>query len=126
MLTINNYRLRQPGQAMFKSSITKILNTPSRSLLRNYTTNIKLTPPDDLNIAEKHIFEKLSSNLSPLMLHVQDISGGCGSMYAINIISDEFNGLSMIKQHRIVNEVLKEEIKGWHGLQLKTKAGNKV
>jgi stress-induced morphogen len=53
---------------------------------------------------------------------VQDVSGGCGSMYALDIVSAKFKGLSVIKQHRLVNAVLKDEIKGWHGVQLKTKA----
>jgi stress-induced morphogen len=53
---------------------------------------------------------------------VQDISGGCGSMYAIAIESAKFQGLSVIKQHKLVNQVLKEEIAGWHGVQLRTKA----
>jgi stress-induced morphogen len=53
---------------------------------------------------------------------VQDISGGCGSMYAIAIESAKFKGLSVIKQHKLVNQVLKEEIAGWHGVQLRTKA----
>lgn len=53
---------------------------------------------------------------------VQDISGGCGSMYALEIESAKFNGLSVIKQHKMVNKVLEEEIKAWHGVQLRTKA----
>ena len=56
------------------------------------------------------------------MLNVKDVSGGCGSMFAINIVSEKFNGLSLIKQQRLVNEVLKDEISKWHGLQLRTKA----
>lgn len=77
-------------------------------------------------MAEKGIYEKLERELEPTTLQVRDVSGGCGSMYAINIISEKFNGLSMVKQHRLVNSILKEEISGWHGLQLKTKASNKV
>jgi stress-induced morphogen len=53
---------------------------------------------------------------------VQDISGGCGSMYAIEIESPRFQGLTVIKQHKLVNQVLKEEIAQWHGVQLRTKA----
>ncbi len=53
---------------------------------------------------------------------VQDISGGCGSMYAIEIESPKFKGLSVIKQHKLVNQVLKEEIAQWHGVQLRTRA----
>ena len=54
-------------------------------------------------------------------LQVKDISGGCGSMYWIDIVSERFRGLGMLKQQRLVNEVLKEEVKGWHGVQLKTR-----
>jgi stress-induced morphogen len=43
-------------------------------------------------------------------------------MYAIAIESAKFKGLSVIKQHKLVNQVLKEEIAGWHGVQLRTKA----
>lgn len=41
-------------------------------------------------------------------------------MYGIEIVSRSFKGLPVVKQHRLVQEVLKEEIKGWHGVQLKT------
>jgi stress-induced morphogen len=43
-------------------------------------------------------------------------------MYAIEIESSKFKGLTVIKQHKMVNEVLKEEIKSWHGVQLRTRA----
>lgn len=42
-------------------------------------------------------------------------------MYALEIVSPRFNGLSVMKQHRLVNAVLKEEIGGWHGVQLRTR-----
>jgi stress-induced morphogen len=79
-------------------------------------------PPDYLNESERQIFEKLKSSLQPSKLEVQDISGGCGSMYGLDIVSAQFKGLSVIKQHRMVNQILGEEIKKWHGVQLKTKA----
>lgn len=69
-----------------------------------------------------HVFDKLKSELEPVKLEVQDISGGCGSMYAIEIESPKFKGLTVIKQHKMVNEVLKDEIQSWHGVQLRTKA----
>lgn len=45
-------------------------------------------------------------------------TGGCGSMYAIDIASEAFQGVPMIKQHRMVNEILKEELKAMHGMQV--------
>lgn len=43
-------------------------------------------------------------------------------MYGLEIESERFRGLPVVRQHKIVNEVLKEEISGWHGVQLKTRA----
>jgi len=77
--------------------------------------------PDYLNEKERELFELLKAELSPTSLEVADVSGGCGSMYAVNVTSERFRGLPMVKQHRLVNEILGEEIKNWHGLQLRTK-----
>ncbi|CAE6509844.1 unnamed protein product [Rhizoctonia solani] len=50
------------------------------------------------------------------------VSRGCGTFYAISITSAAFKGLPMVKQHKLVTEELKQEIAGFHGLQIKTKA----
>ncbi|EKD21210.1 BolA-like protein [Drepanopeziza brunnea f. sp. 'multigermtubi' MB_m1] len=78
--------------------------------------------PTHLNDKERQIWEMLMRELQCTSLEVQDISGGCGSMYGIDVVSERFRGLGMLKQQRLVNEVLGEEIKGWHGVQLKTRA----
>ena len=44
-------------------------------------------------------------------------------MYAIEVVSGRFRGLSVVGQHRLVNEVLGEEIRGWHGVQVRTRVG---
>lgn len=76
----------------------------------------------DTHTAEEvRIHKKLASALDTEDVQVQDVSGGCGSMYAINVTSQKFNGLTTIKQHQLVNEILKEDIPKWHGLQLRTK-----
>jgi stress-induced morphogen len=64
----------------------------------------------------------LPEDLLTLEHQVRDVSGGCGSMYAIEIASAKFKGLPMMRQHRLVNDVLADEIKTWHGVQLRTKA----
>lgn len=71
---------------------------------------------------ERKIYGILSKQLEPSELEVADISGGCGSMFAINVTSPKFKGLTMVKQHKLVNSILADEIAKWHGLQLKTKA----
>ncbi|GAB7360184.1 hypothetical protein MBLNU230_g7946t1 [Neophaeotheca triangularis] len=107
-----------------------LLNHQTPALTRNqpstrfYSTPTSAPePPDYLDERELHIFRLIKEKLAPTQLEVQDISGGCGSMYALDITSKQFEGLPVIKQHRLVNSVLGEEIKKWHGVQLKTKAG---
>ncbi|KAM4629971.1 bolA-like protein 3 [Polymixia lowei] len=53
-------------------------------------------------------------------LKVVDISGGCGAMYEIHIESNEFKGKRTIQQHQLVNQALKDEIQGMHGLRIFT------
>ena len=87
-----------------------------------YPSNVTvLEPSDTSDEAERKIFYKLRDSLHPAALNVQDISGGCGSMYSLDVVSDKFRGLGVVKQHKMVNEILKEEVKGWHGVQIKTR-----
>ncbi|XP_014444379.1 bolA-like protein 3 [Tupaia chinensis] len=53
-------------------------------------------------------------------IQVTDISGGCGAMYEIKIESDDFKEKRTVQQHQMVNQALKEEIKGMHGLRIFT------
>ncbi|CUS12025.1 unnamed protein product, partial [Tuber aestivum] len=80
----------------------------------------QLTMPDHLDDQEKGIFRKLAGELRPSRLEVKDVSGGCGSMYAIEIASEKFVGLSLVGQHRLVHDILGKEVKSWHGVQLRT------
>ncbi|KAH9921479.1 bola-like protein, partial [Epithele typhae] len=66
---------------------------------------------------EKVIYQKLAEKFAPSDLHVEDVSGGCGTFYNIRITSEHFKGLPLVKQQRLVNQTLKEEIQGIHGLQ---------
>ncbi|KAI6033958.1 bola-like protein [Pisolithus microcarpus] len=69
---------------------------------------------------EKAIVSKLTERFSPTELAVQDVSGGCGAFFAIKIASETFRDMPTVKQHKLVTEVLKKEIGGIHGLQIKT------
>jgi len=105
-----------------QSSIQGTIGKGEEGILDEVQTGLEeLVTPEHLDEKEREIFEKLRNNLEAVELSVQDISGGCGSMYGIEIVSERFRGLSMLKQQRLVNEVLKEELKGWHGVQLKTR-----
>ncbi|KAG1773860.1 bola protein [Suillus occidentalis] len=70
--------------------------------------------------ASRALRRNCTDKFLPTELAVQDISGGCGDFYAIKIASEAFKGLSTLNQHRLVTRVLKQEIEGIHGLQVKT------
>lgn len=81
----------------------------------------KLVAPDYQHREEREIFDLLNEGLEPTRLWVKDVSGGCGEMYDIEIESERFRGLSVLKQQRLVNETIGiPKIKSWHGCQLKT------
>ncbi|KAH6712262.1 bola protein [Leptodontidium sp. MPI-SDFR-AT-0119] len=115
---------RQPTSLLHKpTSLRRGYSTPSPSTSpETAPSQSTLEPPSHLNDKERQIWEMLMRELQCTSLEVQDISGGCGSMYGIDVVSERFRGLGMLKQQRLVNEVLGEEIKGWHGVQLKTRA----
>ncbi|KAI0428053.1 bola protein [Xylaria sp. FL1042] len=77
--------------------------------------------PDYLNDAESAIWDRLAAEFSPTELMVQDISGGCGSMYGIEITSEKFRDVTMLKQQRMVIAVLGDDMKSWHGVQIRTR-----
>mmetsp|Transcript_27686 Transcript_27686/g.71855 ORF Transcript_27686/g.71855 Transcript_27686/m.71855 type:complete len:120 (-) Transcript_27686:252-611(-) len=71
---------------------------------------------------ETAISDKILRELPAQQAEVKDTSGGCGTMYKIDVVSPAFRGLSIVKQHQLVAAVLKEEIPRWHGFVLNTSA----
>ncbi|KAJ2697872.1 hypothetical protein H4R19_005632 [Coemansia spiralis] len=74
--------------------------------------------PPPATSGEDRIRGKLQQALSPTKLTVTDTSGGCGSMYAVEIEAECFRGLSRVKQTKMVNGLLKDEIAGMHGMRV--------
>ncbi|GAA5819988.1 hypothetical protein JCM11251_005436 [Rhodosporidiobolus azoricus] len=111
---LRNVRLARP------TAPTARLLAPT--FARSITASAPRLSDAQLSDGEKLLKDKLEASLQGAKVEVQDVSGGCGSFYAISIAHESFKGLSMIKQHRIVNDLLKDEIKDMHGLQLKTTA----
>lgn len=74
---------------------------------------------------EKSIIEnKIRSTIKCENLEIVDISGNCGTSFSIKLKSPDFKGKTIIMQHRMVNEALKEELKDIHALQIKSEASN--
>lgn len=79
------------------------------------------------NLVKRHfsdvsVIEKLiKTNLKEVSkLEIIDISGGCGASFSINVSSSDFKGKSIIQQHRMINDILKPELKEVHAIQIKT------
>ena len=72
------------------------------------------------SLKEDQIAEKLRDVVAATHVEVEDISGGCGSMYKVLVVSPEFEGLGLVKQHRLVQKAIASEIADMHGLTLKT------
>ena len=77
--------------------------------------------PSDLTEGEGAVWELLESKFAPTELTVRDISGGCGSMYEVDIASEQFRGHMPLRQNRMVNAALGDMIKEWHGVRVRTR-----
>ncbi|KAJ5679722.1 hypothetical protein N7462_007966 [Penicillium macrosclerotiorum] len=47
-------------------------------------------------------------------IDLQDLSGGCGQAWQATIVSTKFEGMNLLKRHRTVNKILKEDIDEIH------------
>ncbi|KAG6092857.1 hypothetical protein E4U30_004871 [Claviceps sp. LM220 group G6] len=119
--------LRRPTTTT--TQYTSLLTRPTTPRVFYHTTPPQQRPqyaqasPEQpsMSPAEESIAERLRKELQPTEVLVRDVSGGCGSMYAIDIASPAFKGLSMLKQQRMVNAALGDLMRGWHGVQLNTR-----
>ncbi|KAH1018386.1 hypothetical protein HUJ05_006172 [Dendroctonus ponderosae] len=71
-------------------------------------------------ITKEHIESKLQKELEATHVDVVDHSGGCGEKFACLVVSDKFEGKPLLQRHRLVNNVLKEELAQIHALSLQT------
>lgn len=104
----------------FSSSLARIsmwLRTTRRTSRLSVLTSVRGL---STNTKEQVIKSMLEKSLHSTNVQVQDISGGCGSMYHIQVESSCFSGKTRVAQHRMVTEVLEAEIKDMHGLTIKT------
>lgn len=60
-----------------------------------------------------------SSSLSPSHVSVEDISGGCGTSFAITVVSSAFDGVRLLERHRMIHNELGTDLGDIHALQLK-------
>jgi len=79
---------------------------------------------------QKQIIQLLENHFSPTHLEVEDethmhnVAPGSESHFKVTIVTDQFDGLMLIKRHRAVNEVLKGVLEQIHALALHTMTPN--
>jgi len=76
------------------------------------------------------ITQQLARAFSPTHLavenesHMHNVAPGSESHFKVTIVSDQFDGLMLIKRHRLVNAELKDILGNIHALALHTMTPN--
>ena len=70
-------------------------------------------------IAAEDLTAILKERLEAPHVEVLDESGGCGAMFRVMVVSPKFEGLKLLERQRLVNESIREELKGIHALSFK-------
>ena len=78
--------------------------------------SIGVVPTQPLQVLLEHAFPDATE------LHVEDRTGG-GDHFQVTVATPRFTGLSLLDQHRLVNEALAEPLRDGtiHELRIKTK-----
>ena len=69
-------------------------------------------------VIENQIETKLTSAFQPAFLdvenesHKHNVPPGSESHFRVTVVSEEFEGMSLVKRHQKINEVLRDELKG--------------
>ncbi|CUA71158.1 hypothetical protein RSOLAG22IIIB_09381 [Rhizoctonia solani] len=71
-------------------------------------------------ISAESLETALRAAFDPSHLEIIDASNGCGENYAVIIVSKVFEGKMTLARHRLVNELLKDEIGQMHAFSQKT------
>ncbi|XP_047343489.1 bolA-like protein 2 isoform X3 [Vespa velutina] len=69
---------------------------------------------------EDYIKNKLITKLSASHVEVTDQSDGCGAKFSVVVVSNVFEGKTLLQRHRLVNSALEEELKTIHAFSQKT------
>ena len=96
-----------------------MLKTNSIRFLKN--TYLKISSKNNATMI--NIEAKLRNSINNInMLDISTVNGDCGQSYFIKIQSEDFFGKSLLDKHRMINEIIKDEVKLVHSvvLQIRT------
>jgi stress-induced morphogen len=77
-------------------------------------------------VSKQQVEKAIRRTLDPFHLEVHDTSDGCGTKFEVIIVSDIFENLSLLQRHRLVHDVLKEEIANMHAFSQVTRGDHYV
>eukprot|EP01095_Lingulamoeba_sp_RSL-Kostka_P009293 TRINITY_DN3204_c0_g2_i2.p1 TRINITY_DN3204_c0_g2~~TRINITY_DN3204_c0_g2_i2.p1 ORF type:complete len:124 (-),score=27.53 TRINITY_DN3204_c0_g2_i2:583-954(-) len=113
--TVKSFSKIKPGSVCFNS---RYYISMTNNLLNGLGDDSEYY--NTLKESEKNVYNKLKENFDPTFLEVMDSSDGCaGGNLFIDIHSKKFEGQTMLKQNRMVNSVLKDEIKNYHAVRIR-------
>ncbi|XP_010241713.1 PREDICTED: protein BOLA2 [Nelumbo nucifera] len=72
-----------------------------------------------MGVTKEQVEASLTSKMNPSHLEIIDTSGGCGASFAIEIVSEQFEGKKLLERHRMINSALAEEMQHIHALSIK-------
>ncbi|EFP80601.2 uncharacterized protein PGTG_06557 [Puccinia graminis f. sp. tritici CRL 75-36-700-3] len=109
----------RPGhQRPFNTTLSSLSISSSSSA--NPPLDSSASSADQTPVSEASISAKLARKLpQAVKLRVEDVSGGCGSFFVVEVVDQTFEGLSMLKQHQLINRTLADDIDRIHGLQVR-------
>ncbi|CAG7860455.1 unnamed protein product [Brassica rapa] len=76
-----------------------------------------------MGVTKEQVEASLTSKLNPVHLFLKSYKlsffYSCGASFAVEIVSEEFEGKRLLERHRMVNAALEEEMKEIHALSIK-------
>lgn len=73
-----------------------------------------------MSLTAEHLKQIILERLDAQQVFVEDMSGGCGSAFAVIIVSEVFESKNKLMRSRLVNNALKQEIASIHAFTQKT------
>eukprot|EP01130_Rhizamoeba_saxonica_P017169 TRINITY_DN8206_c0_g1_i1.p2 TRINITY_DN8206_c0_g1~~TRINITY_DN8206_c0_g1_i1.p2 ORF type:complete len:118 (-),score=20.03 TRINITY_DN8206_c0_g1_i1:182-535(-) len=77
--------------------------------------------PDGAPVTQQEILDQLNNQLQDVDAQVID-NNRDGSYFSVHVQSSSFNDISMVKQHQLVNQILKDQVSRMHAISIKTLA----
>ncbi|KAE9556254.1 hypothetical protein FO519_000593 [Halicephalobus sp. NKZ332] len=71
---------------------------------------------DTLEVIEKKLRDELETDV----VSVKDLSDGCGAKYEILVAANKFQGMSILKRHKLIHQICQDELKFTHAITLHT------